>query len=81
MTIAHWKRLMAVLMWCGLAFILVGISLIIFTDLRTEGVHGVRIIALIIGAGLLLLIPSKLFITLLLMMHNDQHKHRNSVDR
>lgn len=74
MTIQQWKRLMTALMWLGVLFILAGVSLILFTELRTQGVAGVRTIALTIGAGLVLLIPSKLFITLLLMMHDQQSK-------
>ncbi|GGA65033.1 hypothetical protein GCM10011369_03070 [Neiella marina] len=74
MSFNQWKRLLMVAMWFGIALIVVGVGLIAFTDLRTDGVGGVRVIALTIGAGLLLLIPSKLVITLLLMMHDSKSR-------
>ena len=67
-TIKQWKLVMNLIMALGLLLVFTGIGLLAFTDMATEdGVSGVRNIALLIGAGLVLLIPAKLFLTLLLM--------------
>lgn len=68
----QWKQLMNVIMLAGIALVLAGIATALFTNKVNEGVAGIRLIALLIGAGLLLLIPSKVFITLLLMMGKDK---------
>ncbi|GAA5214715.1 hypothetical protein ACFSJ3_05530 [Corallincola platygyrae] len=55
---------------CGLGALLVcvGLAMAIWTDISvTMGVKGILIISLTIGAGLFLLIPSKIYLTLLLM--------------
>ena len=65
---------MNVVMSLGLLLVLSGVSIALFTQQGSEGVEGVRLIALLIGAGLLLLIPSKVVITLLLMLGNPSHK-------
>jgi hypothetical protein len=54
-------------MFCGISMVIAGVAIFAFTDLNTEGVAGIRNVALLIGGGLLLLIPSKIFLTLLLM--------------
>lgn len=73
MTVKQWKLTMNLIMLTGVLFVLAGVGLYMFTDLANQGVGGMQKIALTIGAGLVLLIPSKLFLTLLLMgMGNDQ---------
>lgn len=67
MTVKKWKWLMNLIMLAGVLFVLAGVGLYLFTDLAYQGVAGMQKIALTIGAGLLLLIPSKLFLTILLM--------------
>ena len=60
------------IMIVGLLLVLAGVAVVVLTDKINQGVAGVRFIALLIGAGLLLLIPSKIFITLLLMMSKQK---------
>ncbi|WP_354624394.1 hypothetical protein [Psychromonas sp. MME2] len=56
----------------GIMLVIVGVSLATFTDLTVSmGTDGVLMIGLIIGLGLLLLIPSKIYLTLLLLQKND----------
>jgi len=74
MTAKQWKLTMNLIMLLGLLLVLTGIGLYAFTDLSNQGIAGVQKIALTIGAGLLLLIPSKLFLTLLLMAAADSEQ-------
>ena len=61
------------LMGLGIVLIIIGIGLIILTDIYVKnGVEGVFLIAGIIGAGLLLSLPAKLYLTLQLMKKNDE---------
>lgn len=67
------KRLMTFCMITGLILVILGVSLATFTDLTVSmGADGVLMIGLIIGVGLLLLIPSKIYLTLLLFQKNDE---------
>lgn len=76
MTLSTWKTLMYLLMAVGAALLLTAAGLYLFTDLATEhGVAGVYTIVLVAGAGLLLLLPSKLFLTLLLMQTEHKSEH------
>lgn len=70
----QWKRLMNGIMLVGLSLVIAGVSIALFTDQVNQGLSGIRLIALLIGAGLFLLIPSKIFITLLLMMGKEKTK-------
>jgi len=48
----------------GILFVIAGVGLAMFTDLTySMGSNGVLMIALIIGFGLVLLIPSKVYLT------------------
>ncbi len=68
-------RLMNTLMFSGLACIAVALYLIMVKQLHvTLGITGVQIIAAIVGTGLILLIPSKLYLTLVLMKSSDTSK-------
>lgn len=61
-------RLMNLLMFLGLALIGTALYLIIIKQLHvTMNIRGVQIIAAVVGAGLVLLLPSKLYLTLMLM--------------
>ena len=78
MTEAQLIRLMNTLMFSGLACITVALYLIIFKEIHVNmGIKGVQIIAGIIGIGLILLIPSKLYLTLMLMKSSDKKKPLN----
>ncbi|MBK8452981.1 MAG: hypothetical protein IPL34_06590 [Thiofilum sp.] len=58
----------------GLIMIVVGISLILFTDIHIkQGVQGIMLIAGLIAGGLFLSLPAKLYLTLQLMRMNDEH--------
>ena len=74
MSLQQWKFLLSLLMVTGIMLLLLGTGLYLFSDLAHQGVIGMQVIALTIGAGLLLLIPSKLFLTLLLMGTMDKPK-------
>ncbi|TCI03176.1 hypothetical protein EZV61_09835 [Corallincola luteus] len=58
-------------MACGVLMVALGVALFLLTDVAANGVQGLRWTALLIGGGLLLLIPSKVFLTLILMTKND----------
>lgn len=59
-------------MGLGLILVIGGVGLAMFTDISVSmGVQGVQIIAGIIGLGLLLLVPSKIMLTLMLMKTNS----------
>lgn len=65
-------RLMYGLIIVGLGLALVGVGLVIFTDIVTnQGVRGIAIIAGLIAGGLFLSIPAKIYLTLQLMKRND----------
>ncbi|TAA48144.1 hypothetical protein [Corallincola spongiicola] len=63
-----WKWLFNCLMVLGIAMVAAGVPIFLFTDLAsTGGVAAIRWVALLIGGGLFVLIPSKIFVTLILM--------------
>lgn len=65
---------MYTLIGIGLIMIIVGISLILFTDIHIkQGVQGIMLIAGLIAGGLFLSLPAKLYLTLQLMRMNDEH--------
>ncbi|MGY5452244.1 hypothetical protein ACVFI8_15055 [Agarivorans sp. MS3-6] len=68
MTQQSWKYVLYSVMTFGLMLVIGGVGLAMFTDISVSmGVQGVQIIAGIIGLGLLLLVPSKIMLTLILM--------------
>jgi membrane protein implicated in regulation of membrane protease activity len=76
---ASWKWLLYSSMGLGLLLVLGGVSLAMFSDISVSmGVHGVQIIAGIIGLGLLLLVPSKILLTLLLMRQKSTEPPANN---
>jgi len=57
----------------GLALLLLAIYLATFAELQNKmGMQGIKIIAAVAGGGLILLIPSKIFLTLWLMMKENE---------
>jgi hypothetical protein len=67
------KRLLTVLICIGLALVIAAICLAVFGKLHTSmGAKGVMIIAATAGVGLLLLLPSKIFLTFLLMTNSKK---------
>jgi hypothetical protein len=67
------QRVMTFIICIGLALVIAAICLAVFAKLHISmGVTGVMIITATAGIGLLLLLPSKLFLTLLLMKRNDK---------
>ncbi|GGB02757.1 MULTISPECIES: hypothetical protein [Agarivorans] len=76
---ASWKWLLYTSMGLGLLLVLGGVALAMFSDISVSmGVRGVQIIAGIIGLGLLLLVPSKILLTLLLMKQKSTEQPANS---
>ncbi|WP_432454333.1 MULTISPECIES: hypothetical protein [unclassified Agarivorans] len=68
MSETNWKWLLYISIGLGLTLVLLGVALAMFTSISVDrGVQGVQIIAGIIGAGLLLMVPSKILLTLMLM--------------
>ena len=71
------QRTMKFIIGIGLLLVITAICLAVFARLHISmGVKGVMIITATAGVGLLLLLPSKLFLTLLLM---KQNKNNNDV--
>ena len=67
-------RIMYTFIGIGLIMIVVGVSLILFTDTHIKhGVQGIMLIAGLIAGGLFLSLPAKLYLTLQLMRMNDEH--------
>jgi hypothetical protein len=67
------KRTMTYIMFLGLALVIVAICLAVFAKLHlTMGMQGIMIIVLTAGSGLILLLPSKIFLTLLLMKNDKK---------
>ncbi|BEU02090.1 hypothetical protein OAG1_08900 [Agarivorans sp. OAG1] len=68
MTQQQGKYLLYAVICIGLLLVLVGVALAMFSNISVSmGVTGVQIIAGIIGLGLLLMVPSKIILTLILM--------------
>ena len=68
-------------MTIGSIFVLTGIGLIVFTDIYlSKGTNGVMTIAVLIAGGLFLLLPSKIYLTLVLMQRNDEKQQARRLD-
>ena len=73
MTINKIKLVLYTTMAIGFFLVFIGLWLILFTDTYIKnGVEGVLLIAGLIGAGLFLLLPVKIILTLQLMKKNDE---------
>lgn len=67
------KRGMTLIMLVGLILVIVAIYLAVFAELHNSmGMKGIKIIAAVAGVGLIFLVPSKIFLTLLLMMNSKK---------
>lgn len=65
---------MKIIIGIGLLLVIAAICLAVFAKLHISmGVRGVMIITATAGIGLILLLPSKLFLTLLLMKQNNKN--------
>jgi hypothetical protein len=72
------QRTMKFIIGIGLMLVIAAICLAVFAKLHISmGIKGVMIITATAGIGLILLLPSKLFLTLLLM---KQNKRDNGVE-
>ncbi len=72
---------MYLLMTIGSILVLTGIGLIVFTDIYlSKGANGVMTIAVLIAGGLFLLLPSKIYLTLVLMQRNDEKQRASRLD-
>jgi len=68
------QRTMKIIIGIGLLLVIAAICLAAFAKLHISmGVRGVMIITATAGIGLILLLPSKLFLTLLLMKQNNKN--------
>ncbi len=64
---------MTYIMFAGLTLVITAIYLAVFAEIHNSmGMKGIRIIAAVAGGGLILLLPSKIFLTLLLMMNEKK---------
>ena len=60
-------------MFLGLMLVIVAIYLAVFAEIHNSmGMKGIKIIAAVAGGGLILLLPAKIFLTLLLMMNEKK---------
>jgi hypothetical protein len=67
------QRTMKFIIGIGLMLVIAAICLAVFAKLHISmGIKGVMIITATAGIGLVLLLPSKLFLTLLLMKQNKR---------
>ncbi len=66
------KRILTIVMFIGLILVLLAIALAVFARLHILlGAKGVVIITVTAALGLLMLLPSKIFLTLMLMKKNN----------
>jgi hypothetical protein len=62
----------------GLMLVASGVGLIMFSDVHLKnGVQGIFLITGLIGAGLFLLLPAKIYLTLQMMKNNDKKAEVN----
>jgi hypothetical protein len=74
-------KIMWIMMAIGGTLVITGVSLILFTDIYLDnGVEGVAIIAGVIAAGLFLLLPSKIYLTLQLMKKRGRKRLDSSMN-
>ncbi len=58
----------------GVILVVSGVLLAVFTDATTKGVDGIFLVAGLIAGGLFISVPSKIYLTLVLMQLSDK-KH------
>lgn len=67
------RKLMMLIIVCGLSLIGYGIYLIVSTDIVTaDGTNGILKVAGLIAGGLFISVPAKIYLTLQLMRYNDE---------
>ena len=78
---ARITRIMNTLMILGLLLILSAISMAVFAELQLSmGITGVLIITATFGIGLFILLPAKIYLTLMLMSREQDGNDQNSKD-
>ena len=65
------KLIVKILMFIGLFLIVVGIGLIIFTNLHNAG-NGILLITSLLGIGIFIVLPSKIYLTFQALKKNDK---------
>lgn len=67
-------RLLKTAMFCGITLILFGHYLWVVAQIHlTMGVHGIMIIAACCALGVILSLPTKIYLTILLMAREEHH--------
>ena len=67
------RIIMMLMIAFGVSLVIIGISLIIFTEIvSTKGSDGILMIAGLIAGGLFVSVPAKIYLTLQLMKYNDE---------
>ena len=69
-------RMLKVVMFCGVGLILLGHYLLSGLKLHeTMGVRGIMIIAACIAIGLIMSLPTKIYLTIVLMKNEQEHSN------
>lgn len=71
--------LLRTIMFTGLIMMLTGIGLATFTNMAAQG--NFMILALLIGLGMIMLAPAKIYLTFLMMQNKDAEQRRKSHER
>ncbi|TWX68141.1 hypothetical protein [Colwellia sp. C1TZA3] len=75
-------RLIKVFIFIGLILLILGYYLLLYVDLPTKmGVTGIIICACCIAFGLLFLLPTKLYLTLLLMAREREYQQNLAANK
>lgn len=77
MTKTKIEKLMKISFIAGLVLVIIGVSLATFSNITVSmGVDGVLLVSLIIGLGLLFLIPSKIYLTFVFFQREEKAKQK-----
>jgi hypothetical protein len=69
-------RLLKIAMFCGISLIVFGHYLWVVAQIHLSmGVQGIMIIAACCAFGVILSLPTKIYLTILLMAHEERHQH------
>lgn len=73
------KIIMTVCFWLGLLFVFSGVCFAFFADLTVSmGGNGIVVVSLIIGLGLLLVIPSKIYLLVVFLQEKESQPHHSN---
>ncbi|GAB3028586.1 hypothetical protein [Bowmanella dokdonensis] len=70
-------RLLKILMTIGISLILLGVYLHFSEHVTALGVKGIVISAACVAIGMILSLPTKMYLTFVLMKQEEEHKHRD----